>query len=306
MKKLPFKSVLLLGFGEVGQVLAEGILACSYAGLTVSVYDCQLAEVGGTMTPIRQALSRYPTIRPVMCANVAAQGCELVISAVTAGQALAAAESILPGLEPDTYYVDLNSVSPVTKQRLSERVNTAGGRFVEASIMSPIEPKRLQAPILLGGSYAEAFLPLGQALGFSGMSFCHADIGQAAATKMCRSVMIKGMEALITESLLSARHYGVEDAVLESLNNLFPMPDWPTHARYMISRSVEHGVRRAEEMREVAQTVQEAGINPHMSNASVERQEWAAHFKECLQYTDLNPMLDAMLQQNKNQEQPHE
>ena len=87
--------------------------------------------------------------------------------------------------------------------------------------------------------------------------------------------MIKGLEALISESLLSARHYGVEQEVLSSLNNLFPMENWPRHAHYMITRTLEHGVRRAEEMREAALTVQAAGLEPQMSQATAERQEWA-------------------------------
>src|SRR5205814_2940164 len=76
---------------------------------------------------------------------------------------------------------------------------------------------------------------------------------------MCRSVIIKGMEALLAESLLTARRHGVEDAVLASLQDLFPVGDWRALARYMISRSLQHGRRRAEEMREAVKTVAEAG-----------------------------------------------
>lgn len=303
MNSTTVKRICLLGFGEVGQVLARDLLACTPNGLTLSAYDQKFASPD---VMVRQVLAAHPGVEVVKDAEQAARGCQLVISAVTAGQALAAADSILGGLEPGAFFLDVNSVSPGTKQSLSERVEDAGGRFVEAAIMSPIEPKRLQAPILLGGSYAQVFLPVGHALGFGGMSFCDERVGQAAATKMCRSVMIKGLEALITESLLSARHYGVERAVLDSLNNLFPMPDWQGHARYMISRSVEHGVRRAEEMREVSRTVHEAGVEPHMTDGCVERQEWAAQFKQALQQPDLNPMLDAILQQNNKQEQSHE
>ena len=81
--------------------------------------------------------------------------------------------------------------------------------------------------MLLGGSHALAFLPLARALGFAGMQLYADTIGPASAAKMCRSVMVKGMEALLTESLLAARHYGVESAVLESLQDMFPGNDWP-------------------------------------------------------------------------------
>jgi len=100
------------------------------------------------------------------------------------------------------------------------------------------------------------------------------------------------MEALLTESFLAARFYGVEDAVLSSLNDLFPGPDWERHARYMISRAIEHGARRAEEMREAARTVSDAELNPLMSEACAARQDWAAGFRAALGKSDLRSMLD--------------
>lgn len=161
--------------------------------------------------------------------------------------------------------------------------------------MSPILPKRSAAPILLGGTHAMTFVPLARELGFTGAEVFSETLGKASAAKMCRSVVIKGMEALLTEALLSARHYGVETTVLDSLRNLFPSLDWNTHARYMISRSLEHGVRRAEEMREVAATVRDAGFDAWMSSACVERQAWAATHRELADAEPLSEMLDALL-----------
>jgi 3-hydroxyisobutyrate dehydrogenase-like beta-hydroxyacid dehydrogenase len=161
--------------------------------------------------------------------------------------------------------------------------------------MSPIGPKRLASPMLLGGPHAEALLPMLHAAGFSGSTTFSPVIGRASAAKMCRSVMIKGMEALLGEALLAARHHGVEQTVLESLRDLFPGLDWRALSRYMISRSLQHGRRRAEEMREVALTVDEAGIGSWMSRAAVERQEWAARHPDALSHAALEPMLDALL-----------
>ena len=210
-------------------------------------------------------------------------------------QDLAAAHSVLPGLAAGAWFVDLNSVAPASKLAVAELVNGAGGRFVEAAVMAPIAPARIRSPVLLGGPHAAAFLPMGQALGFAGMRFCSATPGQAAATKMCRSVIVKGVEALLSEALLAARHYGVESDVVASLGDLFPRPDWAAHARYMISRTLLHGARRAEEMREAARTVAEAGISPWMSEACIERQAWAPRHAAALGQQELVPLLDAML-----------
>jgi len=97
--------------------------------------------------------------------------------------------------------------------------------------------------------------------------------------------------------MLTARHYGVEETVLDSLSDLLPVGDWEKLARYMISRSLEHGVRRAEEMREVAKTVAEAGVSPLMSGAAAERQDWAAHHKSALAHEGLAALLDHVLGQ---------
>jgi hypothetical protein len=106
--------------------------------------------------------------------------------------------------------------------------------------------------------------------------------------------MVKGIEALLAESMLAARRYGVESAVLGSLGDFFPGTDWPALSRYMIARSIEHGVRRAEEMREAARTVAETDVAPLMSTACAARQEWAAQFNDALRYNALPDLLDAI------------
>jgi len=185
-------------------------------------------------------------------------------------------------------------VSPAVKVEASQIVEAAGGRYVEAAIMSPINPQRAASPMLFGGPHAAEFLPIARQLGFSGASVFSDRVGSASAAKMCRSVIVKGMEALLGESLLAARRYGVEDAVLESLGSLLAKDDWHAQARYMISRSLIHGRRRAEEMREVARTIVEAGFEPRMSSACAVWQDWAAAHRAAAAHEDLNDMLDSM------------
>jgi 3-hydroxyisobutyrate dehydrogenase-like beta-hydroxyacid dehydrogenase len=285
--------ICLLGFGEVGQTLASDFQAAGIRQLTA--FDLLFKDRDGACT--RAALEA--NVRVASSAAEAVATADLVVSAVTAGQDIAAARSVVGSMKLDAYFLDVNSVSPGVKTQAAALIDGSGARYVEAAIMSPINPKRIGSPILFGGQHAAAFLPLAEALGFSGAQVFSDQIGRASAAKMCRSVMIKGMEALLTESLLSARHYGVEATVIDSLRNLFPAADWSTLARYMISRSLIHGRRRAEEMREVAQTVHEAGLQPHMSAACAERQDWAASFRDAASIEDLEPMLDAVLRRAK-------
>jgi len=278
----------LIGFGEVGQTLAANLRA---GGLTARAWDILFSDP-------RSIQSRAIPSSGVVAASSAGDaitGAELVISAVTADDCLAAAHTAASLLKQGAFFLDLNSVSPTTKIEAARAIAAGRGRYVEAAVMSPIRPKGIQSPILLGGPDAAAFLPLARAVGFSAIEVASDTIGRASATKMCRSVMIKGVEALLTESLLAARRYGVDGAVLASLNGMLPAADWSALAHYMIGRSLQHGRRRAAEMREVAATVRNAGIEPWMSVATAERQNWAVNHAGALPEETLEGLLDAIL-----------
>ncbi len=279
-------SIYLLGFGEVGQTLAADL-----ADTKLTAYDILFADDHSTPS---KAL-KSSAAQKCDTAIEAAENCDLIISAVTAAEDLNAAESVAGAVSRGSYFLDLNSVAPHTKESAARIIDSSGGRYVEAAVMSPIAPKRIASPMLLGGPYASEFKALAASLGFSGASVYSERIGEASAAKMCRSIVVKGIESLLSESMLTARHYHVEEDVLQSLGDLFPGIDWPELARYMISRSVEHGTRRAEEMREVVATVADAGLAPLMSEACARRQDWAASFKNELRHEALTEMLDAML-----------
>lgn len=274
---MSIKSIALIGFGEVGQTLAAGLPS----QLSINAFDIQPARLD---TPPAHVQSRST-------AAACAEDAQLVISAVTAEATVEAARAVSKAIPAGAFYLDVNSASPSAKVTAAECIERRGGRYIEASIMSPIHPKGMAAPILLGGSHARTFEGMAEQLGFANARFYADTHGPTAAVKLCRSVMVKGMEALITESLLAAQHYGVEEDVLASLGNLFPHPDWPGHSQYMISRTLQHGQRRAEEMREAASTVADAGVTPWMSDAAAKRQDFAAS----LSLRDAHDTLDAML-----------
>lgn len=281
----------MLGFGEVGQTLADDLLR--HDGMTLSAWDIKFMQSGSA--PSMAAKTRIS--RRGASAADAVCGAELVISAVTAAQTLEAAQAAAAGLGAGTHFLDINSASPGQKQQAAKAIEASGGRYVEAAMMSPIHPRRCASPILLGGPHAPAFIGLAQELGFSSVSVFSNVIGAASAAKLCRSIIVKGLEAIITESMLTARYYHVDETVLASLSDFLPGPEWPKLAAYMISRSIEHGTRRAEEMREAARTVSEAGLDPLMSAACARRQEWAPQFEPALEHAALAALLDTMREQ---------
>ena len=199
----------------------------------------------------------------------------LIMSAVTASNTLAVAREIARTIRPGTVFLDLNSASPGTKQKAAALIEAAGGKYVEAGVMTSVPPYGLAVPMLVGGRHAAALADRLRTFGFD-ITPVSEKIGVASATKMSRSIMIKGLEALVIESYSTARKYGVEDAMIATLAETFPSIDWQKQGAYFFSRVVEHGKRRAEEMREAANTVQEAGFTPTMTSAIAEKQDWVA------------------------------
>jgi 3-hydroxyisobutyrate dehydrogenase-like beta-hydroxyacid dehydrogenase len=262
--------IALIGYGEVGRILAEDLRV---QGLEVTAFDLKLQREA-TATPLREHAAAHG-VRLADGPAPAVAGAELVISAVTASQTVAVAQAAAPGLASGTFFLDFNSASPGAKAEAAQAVNAAGGRYVEGAVMTSVPPYRIRVPLLLGGPQAAALAPLLNAMGFDA-KVASEQLGVASATKMCRSIMIKGLEAMVIESFTTARHYGVEGAVIASLQETFPGIDWEKQGAYFFQRVIEHGRRRSEEVREVAQTVREAGLEPWSAAGTAERQAYIA------------------------------
>ncbi len=261
--------IALIGYGEVGRILAEDLRAQGHA---LRAHDIKLGSEAST------AMRQHAASVGVDLAGTHAQAvanAELVLSAVTASQAVPVAQACASALPRGAFFLDFNSASPGAKIEAARLVDAAGGRYVEGAVMNSIPPYRIKVPVLLGGPHALALLPLLQTLGFEA-KLASEKLGVASATKMCRSIMIKGLEAMVIEAFTAARHYEVEDAVIASLQETYPGMDWEKQGAYFFQRVIEHGRRRSEEVREVAVTVQEAGLMPWSASGTAQRQAWVA------------------------------
>jgi 3-hydroxyisobutyrate dehydrogenase-like beta-hydroxyacid dehydrogenase len=285
----PIQRIALIGFGEAGGILGHDLAA---RRLEVNAWDILFNSPAARDAML--AKSRAAKICAAKNLADAVTNADLIISAVTAASALEVAEAYVEcgGLPPlsavpasrdvlraesrdprSPIYLDINSVSPATKQKMSQLFEKSPARFVEAAVMAAFPPQRLKAPMLLGGPHAAAAAPRLAAIGLT-VSVADERIGIASAIKMCRSVVIKGLEALAVESMFAARRYGAEEAVLKSLAATFPAMGWDANLPdYLISRVAEHGQRRAAEMRESAQAVADAGRKSYMAAAAAELQD---------------------------------
>ncbi len=263
---------VFIGFGEAAQAFVSGWSQSGIAGF--SAYDIKT----GAEAKVRDAkLADYRdcSVKGFERIEDAVDGADVIFSLVTADQALHAARDVFSHIGASACYLDCNSCAPKTKQMAAEFIEGQGAHYLDVAVMAPVHPRLHRTPVLVSGEKAETLVPMLRRAGMNA-ALAGPSVGQASAIKLCRSIMVKGMEALMAECLLSARSLGVEEAVLASLEASDPGYEWRERAGYAIDRMMVHGARRAAEMREAVSMVSELSIEPRMSRGSAQWQQQIA------------------------------
>ena len=264
-------SFAFIGFGEAGSTVSETLRA---AGVErIATYDI-LFDEAKKGPPLKR---RAAKLGVEACGSVAdaIAGADIVFSTVVCKSSLPAAEAAAKHLKPGQLYLDFNSISPGLKRQVAAAIEPSGARFVEASVMSNVPGYGHRVPMLLGGKGARDFMALVAPLGFN-VKFVQEEIGLASATKMVRSIMMKGMEALYLECMRAASHFGIEQDVLDSVDESIAGRNWTQNCNRVMARTVIHAKRRADEMAQVAETLREIGIDPAMAEATERCLRWCS------------------------------
>lgn len=261
-------SIAFLGFGEAAHAFLHGWRSNPGFKASISAYDI---KTDSPHLEVRRAkLDAYAAANVIGASSApeAVAGAEAVFSVVTADSAHEAALAALPGLANGALFFDCDSCAPQTKLLTAAEVDALGGRYVDVAVMAPVHPRLHRTPLLISGPHVEAAAPALAALDMSA-KVQQGPVGAASAVKMIRSIMMKGLEALVCECVLAGRKAGVIETVLASLDDTYPGFDWKKRSAYMLERVITHGLRRAAEMGEVALTVDLLGLKGEMSRASV-------------------------------------
>lgn len=280
-------SLSLIGFGEAGQAFLKGWRDAGVA-LPVQVFDIKTDSSDPVVVAAKNEDYALAGIKGCASSAEAVTGSHAVFSLVTADRAHDAARAAASTIDKGAFFFDCNSCAPGTKQASAMIIEAAGGRYVDTAVMAPVHPKLHQTPILLAGPHAkEAESYLNERLLMAARTV-EGKVGSASAIKMVRSVLMKGLEAVILECVLTGRRAGVDEVVLESLEQTYPGFGWKERAAYMMERAATHGVRRAAEMREVAKTVREYGFEGSMSEACADWEQMIGELRVDLSGEDMN------------------
>jgi len=272
----------LLGYGEAGKAIAasldEGfeISLCGYDHAYLSAEDRQSAPINLADSP-----------------EMLAEQAELIISVVTADQSYDAACSILPYLSSHHLFCDANSVSPGTKKKTAELFRHQAISYFDMAIMTPIYPARHRTRLLLSGNEKDRLVPILNELDFN-FDWQGEAVGDACEVKMLRSILIKGVESLVTECVTAAQMRGLDSDILASAGKTLGIDDMAGLADYVMERVAVHGARRSAEMFEVAKTLSELGMPNDMATAT-------AHSQARIARLQLAQSFDGNVPQDRNQ-----
>ena len=193
---LSLQRIGLVGYGEVGKIFSSG-LKDKPGVCAVGAWDLKFTAPASSQAERAHAAQAGVAVHGAM--QSLCEASDFVISAVTASNTLAVAQEAARFLRPGTVFLDLNSASPGTKQQAAAVVNAAGAHYVEAGVMTSVPPYGIRVPMRLGGVHAGELAQRLQAWGLDAKAVSD-HLGVASAITMCRSIMIKGLEALVIES----------------------------------------------------------------------------------------------------------
>ena len=192
---------------------------------------------------------------------------DLIFSTVTADQALAVAKKVSMHLKKGSFFFDLNSCAPSSKQEACENIQIFDGRYVDVAVMAPVSAKKHLVPLMISGDKAFQARAILEKLPMD-VKIIEGPVGRASSIKMVRSIMVKGLEALTAECALAAVEADVLDEVFNSLSAEHPHFDIIKHSIYNFERSLSHGKRRSEELKEVSKMLEDLRLANHMSKAT--------------------------------------
>ena len=244
-------SVAILGIGEAGGTLARDLLA---KGIRVCGWDPEPRNLPDGLN--------FASSNPA-----AVSGADVVLSVNWASVAIEVATEVAPVLQPNQLYADLNTAAPQLKRELVPIIEKSGALFIDGALMSPVLPKGLGTPLYASGSGAKLFAEMMAPLGMP-ITFLDYEAGNAATHKLVRSIVYKGVAAVVMECLEAAKALNMTKYARSQIMTI--LQDEAMMDRF-VSGSIKHAKRRVEEMESVVEMLNSIGVSAFTSQASVKR-----------------------------------
>ncbi len=259
----------LVGYGEVGSTIGRGLRE---SGLhSVVAYDKFAFD--GPYSSLIQRRAQEAGVNLLREPRHLADQADIILGVTPGSASLDSAAALEQHLTPTHLFIDVASATPKIKRMVATRLASSGATLGDASIVgTPADGHGL--PILASGPAGErmrdSLVPWGMRIEAVGP-----EIGTASGIKILRSVVMKGLEALLVECLLGASELGIDATILQSIDRSFQR-SFPEMANALLTTGAIHAERRAEEVEMSAEALADAGLDPIMAKAAASRLRWVA------------------------------
>ncbi len=245
-------TIAIIGLGEAGSHFANDLATM---GVSVRGWDPQPKR---TLQPAVYFAKNNPD---------AVQGADIVWSVNLSTESKNIAREVLPFLKKGALFCEMNTAAPSTKIEIEAMLLPANILFVDLAIMSPVPPLGIKTPLLASGTGAKL---LGEKLSpFPlNLTVLNEKTGDAAGRKLLRSIVYKGVAAVVCEAMEAGQHFGLEAYMREQIRSVIGDDD------ALIDRFIEgsrnHAERRLHEMVAVSEMLEQAGLSAFMSKSAAE------------------------------------
>ena len=256
---MTIKTVAILSPGEMGSAVGR---ALHQHGFDVATW------LGGRSAPTRER-AKAAGFREIASLEALLGEADIVLSILPPELAPATAETVAAAMKRSGKrppFVDCNAVSPETARRIGATIRGAGAAFVDAGIVGNPPGKAKPTRFFVSGESAglmDAFNGKGLDVRQSGP-----EIGRASAIKMCYAAITKGTSALHAAVLIAAERLGVADELHVELP--YSVPDLYKRMETMVPALPAVAGRYIGEMKEIARTMDSAGVTPNFHVGATE------------------------------------
>ena len=253
--------IAIIGCGEVGRTYAEAVAAQNQHELVLN--DSHPSPPAIEMAA-RLGLELHTT------AGAWLAEVDRVWVCVTGDVAKNVCAAVIDHLGAGTVMVDLTTATPADKREMAAMMSDRDHAYVDAVIMGAIGLTGVKTALLGAGPHsAEALADLAE-LGAPVRSLPEARPGDAAALKLLRTVLTKGLEALGVECLIAAEQQGVRTELYEVLGDIDEAG--LTHFLNAVVRThVLHAERRMHEIQRADAQLEQFGLPSLLMEASEQR-----------------------------------
>jgi 3-hydroxyisobutyrate dehydrogenase-like beta-hydroxyacid dehydrogenase len=244
-------TVAVVGLGEAGAVIAADL---ARLGLSVVGFD-----------PV--ASVHLEGVEQVADLAAAVSRSECVFSLVPPAAAVTVARESAGSIEPGALFVDFTSSSPQSKRDSSEVIEAAGAHFVDAGLLGVVPKEGINTPMILSGGGATRFSVFLE--GFRIPTQVVSDSpGDASERKLVRSVFMKGLAAVVLETLEAGGALGFDGWIREEVAQTLRAADGSLVDR-LEQGTRQHAARRVDEMSAALELLQSSGLKAPMTQATV-------------------------------------